>query len=63
MEQNYGRKMAVIISSSVFGALHLLNIPTSFWEAVTFWGFTTSMGLLFSVLTLKSENTEAEGIL
>lgn len=55
-EKNFGRKAAVLITSLVFGSLHLLNEPLSVPDAVLRLVYTTSMGILLCVLTLKSKS-------
>ena len=46
--------LAVLITSLVFGSLHLLNEPLTVPDAVLRLVYTTSMGILLCVLTLKS---------
>lgn len=54
VEQNYGKKAAVIYTSLVFGALHLANGPLTAMEMILFFAYTSSIGILLACITLKS---------
>lgn len=54
VEKNYGKKAALAFTSLVFGALHLANGQLTALEALLFFAYTASTGMLLAVITLKS---------
>lgn len=55
-EQSFGKKTAIFIISFVFGALHLLNDYPTFSEKILMLVCSFSMGILLSMVTLRSGN-------
>lgn len=54
VEKNYGKKAALVFTSLLFGVLHLANDQLTVTEALLFFTYTASTGLLLAVITLKS---------